>query len=76
MGEWLDKAEMKSVVTLVMIGLFVGSWIYFLVVTPIDQTKALDSTLMLIIFANLLIGTLVGIFSWLGFKQGKTTTQP
>jgi len=69
---FLDKADMRNVVTLVMISMMVGSWIYFLSVVPIDQTKELDATLLVMIFANLIIGTLVGVFAWLGFKQGKT----
>lgn len=68
----LEKAEMRNIVTLVMIGLLVASWIYFLAIVPIDQTKELDATLLVMIFANLIIGTLVGVFAWLGFKQGKT----
>ena len=71
----LDKAEMKSVVALIMIGLVVGSWIYFIGVTPIDDTKKLDSTLLIMILANVIIGTVVGVFSWLGFQQGKNLNQ-
>ena len=72
---FLDKAEMRGVVTFVMIGLLVGSWIYFLAIVPIDETKKLDATLLLMIFANLIVGTIVGIFAWLGFKQGQVQKQ-
>ncbi len=74
-NELIKKADLRSVVTLVMIGTFIGSWIYFLSVVPIDTTKPVDGTIMLLIFSNLLIGTLVGIFAWLGFKQGSTVPQ-
>lgn len=72
----ISKADLRSVVTLVMIATFIGSWIYFLSVVPIDASKPVDGTIMLMLMMNLLIGTLVGVFAWLGFKQGQTQPQP
>ena len=66
------KADLRSVVALLMIGVFITSWFYYLAVTPIDDTKKLDATTVFMMFVSLLIGTLVGVFSWLGFKQGTT----
>lgn len=75
MSSILTKADLRSVVTMVMIGVFVGSWVYFLAVVPIDTTKPVDGTLMLLVMMNLLVGTMVGIFAWLGFSQGKVQSQ-
>ncbi len=69
------KADLRSFVALMMIGVFITSWFYFLVVTPVDETKELDATTVFMMFVALLIGTLVGVFSWLGFKQGAVVNQ-
>lgn len=68
---FLDKAEMRNVVALTMIFLMIGSWAYFLSQVEFDETKKLDGNMLVMIFANLIIGTIVGVFAWLGFKQGK-----
>lgn len=71
MLEILNKAEMRNFVALIMIFLMIGSWIFFLSQVKFDDTKKLDLTLLVMLFANIIVGTLVGIFAWLGFKQGK-----
>ena len=71
----ISKADLRSVVILIFVSLFVGSWIYFIALAPIDESKSLDITLLIMIMANLLVGTLVGIFAWLGFKQGQVSSQ-
>lgn len=71
---FIDKAEMRNVVALVMIGTTLGSWAFFLSVVEFDDTKKLDATILVMIFANVIIGTVVGVFAWLGFKQGQTSS--
>lgn len=70
------KADLRSFVALIVIGAFLGSWIYFIAVTPVDETKKLDGPAVFDKFIIVLLGTIVGIFAWLGFKQGGNGQSP
>jgi flagellar biosynthesis protein FliR len=75
MSSIISKADLRSVTIIAFVALFIGSFIYFVITVPFDEEKKLDPTLMVLLMMNLLIGTLVGMFAWLGFKQGQAQPQ-
>lgn len=71
MSAIISKTDLRSVVAIVLIGTLIGSWVYFLSIVEVDESKKLDGTMLLLMMWGLIAGTLIGVFSWLGFKQGQ-----
>ena len=62
------KADIQKIIAVGFLGIFGSAIIYFLTQAGLDITVSGD--LDVNIFIGPFIGIIMGIFTWLGFKQG------
>jgi hypothetical protein len=74
MSSIISKADLRNTVAIVVIASVVGPfWIIFLQ-TPISPSLTISDTVFMMLL-TLMTGTVIGIFTWLGFKQGQISGQ-
>ena len=68
------KADIQKVVAISFLGLFGAGIIYFFVVADVSEIK-ISGQLDVNQFWTVFVGIIIGIFTWLGFKQGQEKQQ-
>lgn len=72
---WGDRRDLRAIATIFLLVVLGGSWAILLVVVPFDDAKPVDGAVLVMIFASAIIGAIIGMFNWLGFRQGQNQNQ-
>jgi hypothetical protein len=70
-----NRTDLRGVATITLLGLLVGSWGFFLWKVPIDPDTPIDGNVLVMMFGSMIVGSIIGMFNWLGFRQGQNVQQ-
>jgi amino acid permease len=70
----VEKADIRSVATIALISIFGGVFVGVVLVG--DHTSLAFTQSMWEQMFSLFIGLIIGVFAWLGIKQGQPATNP
>lgn len=70
-----DKKDLRGLTMIILLTVFVVCLGFVLWKVEFDPAKMIDGAALAMMLISLLLGTLIGGFSWMGLKQGSTQNQ-